>query len=71
MKNNELVIYNQSVGVQIVYLDCVWILRNVDKNVFKNVKIKKNDVMICGIHYFITKLYAKIDVIPRNLFIEK
>ena len=71
MKNNELVIYNQSVGVQIVYLDCVWILRNVDKNVFKNVKIKKNDVMICGIYYFITKLYAKIDVIPRNLFIEK
>ena len=28
----------------------------------------KNEIMIWGIHYFITKLKKKIDVIPRGPF---
>ena len=39
------------------------------KNIFLNLKIlKKNKIMILGIHYFITKVKTKIDVIPRGCF---
>ena len=34
-------------------------------NIFLN---QKKKIMILGIHYFITKLKTKIDVIPRSRF---
>ena len=43
--------------------------RNVDKKYFlKSKNPEKNKIMILGIHYFITKLKTKIDVIPRGCF---
>ena len=38
------------------------------RNIFKNLKTEKNKIMIWGIRSFITKLKAKIDVIPRSWF---
>ena len=50
----------------------VWVLSGfiemLIKNIFKNLKTLKNLIMIWGIHYFITKLKTKIDVIPRSSF---
>ena len=41
----------------------------VDKKYFKKSKnSEKNEIMIWGIHYFITKLKTKIDVILRSRF---
>ena len=41
----------------------------MDKKYFKTSKnSEKYKIMICGIHYFITKLKTKIYVIPRNRF---
>ena len=43
--------------------------RNVDKKHFlKSKNSEKNKIMIWEIHYFITKLKTKIDVIPRSCF---
>ena len=40
---------------------------NFDKNVYKNLKIlKKIEVMIGGIHNFVTKLNTKMDVIRQS-----
>ena len=38
------------------------------KKFFLNLKTLKNKIISCGIHYFITKLKTKIDVIPRSRF---
>ena len=39
------------------------------KNIFLNLKtLKKNKIMIWGIHYFITEIKTKYDVIPRSRF---
>ena len=55
-----------------VYKIFVWVLsrfiKMLIKNIFLNEKNKKNKIMIWGIHYFITKLKTKIDVIPRSCF---
>ena len=42
--------------------------RNVRKNIFLNLKTQKNKIVICEIHYSITKLKTKIDLIPRSRF---
>ena len=40
----------------------------IKKYFFKSKNCEKNKIMIWGIHYFITKLKTKIDVIPRSCF---
>ena len=35
---------------------------------FKSKHSEINEIMICGIHYFTTKLKTNIDVIPRGRF---
>ena len=43
--------------------------KSVNKKYFKKSKnAVKNKIIICGIHYFITKKNTKIDVIPRSCF---
>ena len=43
--------------------------RNVDKKYFfKSKNSEKNKIMIWGIHYFITKIKTKNDVVPRSCF---
>ena len=40
----------------------------IKKYFFKSKNSEKNNIMICGMYYFITKLKTKIDVIPRSCF---
>ena len=61
--------FNKYLGIQKVCLGFKRLHRNVDKKYFfKSKKSEKNKIMIWGIHYFITKLKTKIDVIPRSCF---
>ena len=65
---NAVLSFNYHLGIQIVCLGYLWILRNVDKKCcFFNLKIlKKNEIMIYGIHCFIQNKIPKNDVIPRR-----
>ena len=65
---NAVLAFNHALGQYTVCLGYCWILINVDKNIWKKLKTEKNKIMICGIHYFITKLKTKIDVILRSRF---
>ena len=58
-----------SVGVyKNICLDFKRIHKNVDKRYFfKSKNFEKNKILIWGIHYFITKLKTKIDIIPAAL----
>ena len=61
--------FSKCLGIQKVCLGFKRIHRNVDKKYFKKSKnSEKNKIMICGIHYFITKLKTKIDVILGSRF---
>ena len=61
--------FSKCLGIQKVCLGFKRIHRNVDKKYFLKTKnSEKNKIMIWGIHYFITKLKTKNDVIPRSCF---
>ena len=61
--------FGQCLCIQKVCLGFKRFHRNVNIKYFKKSKnSEKNKIMIWGIHYFITKLKTKIDVIPRNCF---
>ena len=61
--------FNKCSGIQKVCLGFRRIHRNVNKNYFFISKNSvKNKIMIWGIHYFITVIKTKIDVIPRSRF---
>ena len=62
--------FSKYLGIQKVCLGFKRLHRNVYKKYFlKSEKSEKNKIMISGIHYFVTKLKTKIDVIPRSCFI--
>ena len=66
---NILPSFSKCLGVQKVCLGFKRFHRNVDKKYFlKSENHEKNKIMILGIHYFITKLKTKIDVIQRGCF---
>ena len=66
---DAVLMFNHSLGVQLVCLGCLWILINVDKKYFfKSENFEKNEIMISVIHYFITKFKTEIAVIPRSNF---
>ena len=61
--------FSKCLGIHKICLGFKRIHRNVDNKYFKKSKnSEKNKIMIWGIHYFITKLKTKIDVIPKRLF---
>ena len=61
--------FSKCLGTQKVCLGFKRFNGNVDiKYFFKSKNSEKNKIMIWVIHYFITKLKTKIDVIPRSCF---
>ena len=61
--------FSKCLGIQNVCLGFKRIHWNFDKKYFfKSKNSEKNKIMIWGIHYFITELKTKIDVIPRSSF---
>ena len=61
--------FSKCLGIQKVCLGFKRFHKNIDKKYFfKSKNSQKNRIMIWGIHYFITKLKTKIDVIPRSCF---
>ena len=62
--------FSKCLGIQKVCLSFKLFHKNVDKKYFfKSKNSEKNKIMIWGIHYFITKLKTKIDVIPRSCWL--
>ena len=58
--------FNRPSASVYVYKEFVWVLSGFIEILIKN--ICKNEIMIWGIHHFITKLKTKIDVIQRGPF---